>query len=106
MAASRNNVRKRGSTWTYYAYVTDGAGKRRQISKGGFATRREAEIVRILVNLVEGPVSLAQAVCSSPPASRGCAELLVAISWRAVGPQEASALQEGNDRASASATHA
>ena len=47
MAASRNNVRKRGSTWTYYAYVTDGAGKRRQISKGGFATRREAEAARV-----------------------------------------------------------
>lgn len=38
MATSRNNVRKRGTTWTYYAYVTDGTGKRRQISKGGFAT--------------------------------------------------------------------
>ena len=43
MAASRNNVRKRGSTWTYYLYVTDGAGERRQQSKGGFATRKEAE---------------------------------------------------------------
>jgi integrase len=47
MAASRNNVRKRGSTWTYYAYVTDGAGNRRQISKGGFVTRREAEAARV-----------------------------------------------------------
>lgn len=47
MAASRNNVRKRGSTWTYYAYVTDGDGKRRQISKGGFATRRDAETARV-----------------------------------------------------------
>ncbi|OWY58606.1 hypothetical protein B7486_79060, partial [cyanobacterium TDX16] len=47
MAASRNNVRKRGSTWTYYAYVTDGTGKRRQVSKGGFATRREAEGARV-----------------------------------------------------------
>lgn len=25
---SRNNVRKRGGTWTYYVYVTDGAGDR------------------------------------------------------------------------------
>jgi len=47
MAASRNNVRKRGSTWTYYAYTTDGTGKRRQISKGGFATRRQAEAARV-----------------------------------------------------------
>ena len=47
MAASRNNVRKRGSTWTYYAYVTDGSGTRRQVSKGGFATRREAEADRV-----------------------------------------------------------
>jgi integrase len=47
MATSRNNVRKRGATWTYFVYVTDGAGKRRQVSKGGFATRREAEAARV-----------------------------------------------------------
>jgi hypothetical protein len=47
MAASRNNVRKRGSTWTYYLYVTDSAGTRRQKSKGGFATRKEAEAARV-----------------------------------------------------------
>lgn len=47
MAASRNNVRKRGTTWTYYLYVTDGTGRRRQVSKGGFATRREAEAARV-----------------------------------------------------------
>ena len=47
MAGSRNNVRKRGSTWTYYLYVTDGAGERRQKSKGGFATRKEAEAARV-----------------------------------------------------------
>jgi len=46
MAASRNNVRKRGSTWTYYLYVTEGDGTRRQVSKGGFATRKEAETAR------------------------------------------------------------
>lgn len=44
---SRNNVRKRGNTWTYYVYVTDGAGDRRQISKGGFRTRKEAEAARV-----------------------------------------------------------
>lgn len=47
MASSRNNVRKRGSTWTYYLYVTDGTGERRQVSKGGFRTRREAEAARV-----------------------------------------------------------
>jgi len=47
MATSRNNIRKRGSTWTYYAYVTDGTGERRQVSKGGFATRRETEAARV-----------------------------------------------------------
>ncbi len=44
---SRNNVRKRGSTWTYYVYETDGAGHRRQVSKGGFRTRKEAEAARV-----------------------------------------------------------
>ena len=34
---SRNNIRKRGSTWTYYVYETAGDGRRNQISKGGFA---------------------------------------------------------------------
>jgi hypothetical protein len=47
MAASRYNVRKRGSTWTYYLYVTEGAGHRRQVSKGGFRSRKEAEAARI-----------------------------------------------------------
>lgn len=47
MAASRNNVRKRGSTWTYYVYVIAGDGRRRQVSKGGFRTRKEAEAARI-----------------------------------------------------------
>jgi integrase len=44
-----NNVRKRGQTWTYYAYVTDGTGRRRQITKGGFRTRKEAEAARVEV---------------------------------------------------------
>ncbi|MCU1497587.1 MAG: putative phage integrase related protein [Acidimicrobiales bacterium] len=42
-----DNVRKRGSTWTYYLYVTEGDGSRRQISKGGFKTRKDAEAERI-----------------------------------------------------------
>lgn len=44
---ARNNVRKRGSAWTYYVYVRDADGSRRQVSKGGFATRREAEAARV-----------------------------------------------------------
>lgn len=47
MATSRNNIRKRGSTWTYFVYITNGTGKRQQVSKGGFATRREAETARV-----------------------------------------------------------
>ncbi|MFV0316130.1 MAG: Arm DNA-binding domain-containing protein [Microthrixaceae bacterium] len=43
MTTGRNNIRKRGSTWAYYLYVTEGDGTRRQVSKGGFATRTEAE---------------------------------------------------------------
>jgi len=46
MTTGRNNIRKRGSTWTYYLYVTEGGGTRRQVSKGGFATRKEAESAR------------------------------------------------------------
>ena len=46
MTTGRNNIRKRGSTWTYYLYVTEGNGTRRQVSKGGFATRKEAETAR------------------------------------------------------------
>lgn len=45
--SSRGNVRKRGSTWTYYVYVVGGDGRRRQVSKGGFRTRKEAEAARI-----------------------------------------------------------
>src|SRR4051794_32560079 len=45
--SSRANVRKRGSTWTYYVYVIGGDGKRHQVSKGGFRTRKEAEAARI-----------------------------------------------------------
>lgn len=45
--SSRGNVRKRGATWTYYLYVTAGDGQRRQVSKGGFRTRKEAEAARI-----------------------------------------------------------
>ena len=44
---SRGNIAKRGSTWTYYVYVTDGDGTRRQVSKGGFRTRKQAEAARI-----------------------------------------------------------
>ncbi len=45
--SSRANVSKRGSRWTYYVYVTGGDGRRRQVSKGGFRTRKEAEGARV-----------------------------------------------------------
>jgi len=44
---SKPNVKKRGSTYTYYLYVTDANGKRRQHSKGGFKTQKQAEDARI-----------------------------------------------------------
>jgi integrase len=45
--SSRANIAKRGSTWTYYVYVTGGDGRRQQVSKGGFRTRKEAEAARV-----------------------------------------------------------
>ncbi len=47
MAFGSTSADRNGSTWTYYVYVTDGAGARRQVSKGGFRTRKEAEAARI-----------------------------------------------------------
>ena len=44
---SMANVKRRGSTYTYYVYVTDADGRRRQHSKGGFRTQRAAEDARI-----------------------------------------------------------
>ena len=44
---SKANVKRRGSTYTYYLYVTGPDGKRHQHSKGGFKTQREAEDARI-----------------------------------------------------------
>ena len=44
---SRQNIRKRGTTYTYYAYVTGPDGARQQISKGGFATQAEAAAARL-----------------------------------------------------------
>lgn len=44
---SKPNVKRRGSTYTYYVYVTGPDGKRHQHSKGGFKTQREAEEARI-----------------------------------------------------------
>ena len=36
-------VKKRGNTWSAYFYVSDGDGERRQRSKGGFATKGDAQ---------------------------------------------------------------
>jgi len=44
---SKPNIRKRGDTYTWYAYITGGDGKRRQLSQGGFRTLAEAENDRI-----------------------------------------------------------
>jgi len=44
---SKPNVKRRGSTYTYYLYVADADGKRRQHSKGGFKTQKQAEDARI-----------------------------------------------------------
>jgi integrase len=44
---SKPNVKRRGSTYTYYLYVTGPDGRRRQHSKGGFKTQREAEDARV-----------------------------------------------------------
>jgi integrase len=46
---SRSNIRKRGSTYSFYVYVTGPDGKRSQVSKGGFRTRREAEAAQVEV---------------------------------------------------------
>ena len=37
---SKPNVKRRGDTYTYYLYVTDHLGQRRQHSKGGHTTQR------------------------------------------------------------------
>ncbi len=44
---SRPNIKRRGSTYTYYVYVIGPDGRREQHSKGGFKTQREAEAARI-----------------------------------------------------------
>ncbi|MEZ5244109.1 MAG: site-specific integrase [Acidimicrobiales bacterium] len=44
---SKPNIRRRGDTYTWYAYITAGDGTRRQISRGGFRTIAEAEADRI-----------------------------------------------------------
>src|ERR1700709_2755499 len=42
----RINIRKRGGSYTYYLHVADGRGGYRQLSRGGYATQREAEVAR------------------------------------------------------------
>ena len=40
----KGHFRKRGDKWYFWAELgTDGDGKRQQVSRGGFRTRREAE---------------------------------------------------------------
>ena len=44
---SKPNVKRRGDTYTYYLYVTNHLGQRKQHSKGGYKTQREAEDARV-----------------------------------------------------------
>ena len=44
---SKANIKKRGETYTFYVYVTDRDGRRRQVSRGGFKTIREAQEARV-----------------------------------------------------------
>jgi Arm DNA-binding domain/Phage integrase, N-terminal SAM-like domain len=57
----RGSVRRRGRTWTYVVDVgrDPATGRRRQRSKGGFATRREAEkaLGRALVAIGAGELA-------------------------------------------------
>ena len=41
--SQRGSLRKRGDTWTAYWWIQDAEGKRRQRSKGGFRTKRDAQ---------------------------------------------------------------
>ncbi len=52
----RGSVRKRGGTWTAYWFVRDAEARRRQRSKGGFRTRREAQahLTTVLGDLAAG----------------------------------------------------
>ncbi|MGH9271722.1 MAG: Arm DNA-binding domain-containing protein, partial [Ilumatobacteraceae bacterium] len=44
---SKPNVKRRGSTYTYYLYVVGPDGRRQQHSRGGFKTQREADEARV-----------------------------------------------------------
>ena len=47
---SKPNVKRRGDTYTYYLYVTDHLGRRKQHTKGGYKTQREAEDARFVAD--------------------------------------------------------
>jgi hypothetical protein len=53
---SKPNIRRRGDTYTWFAYVTSGDGTRHQVSRGAFRTIAEAEADRIakLTDLRQG----------------------------------------------------
>jgi hypothetical protein len=44
---SKPNVKRRCDTYTYYLYVTDHLGQRKQHSKVDYKTQREAEDARV-----------------------------------------------------------
>ncbi len=55
--SQRGSLRKRGETWTAYWWTEGPEGKRRQRSKGGFRTKREAgaHLTTVLSAVQAGP---------------------------------------------------
>lgn len=61
---SKPNVKRRGDSYTCYVYVTDHTGRRRQHSKDGFKTQRDAEEARVaaLASMQNGAYVQAQKI--------------------------------------------
>ena len=41
----KGSIRRKGKTWSYRVYVSTVDGQNRQIEKGGFKTKKDAELV-------------------------------------------------------------
>lgn len=54
--SQRGSIRKRGATWTAYWFVGEADGSRRQRTKGGFRTKREAQghLTTVLADVAAG----------------------------------------------------
>ena len=64
----RGSTRKRGRTWTAYWFTTDPTtGERKQKTRGGFRTQKEAErhIASVIVAVAEGTLSSRQSRSSA-----------------------------------------